>query len=122
VTISLLPSFCVPFKRYGSALIDSCVDSVLRGGEAVRRWCDRRGVTDRTTAGSWVRQFGDQSGKLITEGSVRLGIGQVRGTQRAVRELWQALRHWAGAGAVLHQVQPALCRAVPFLGLFRARL
>ena len=122
VSISLLPSFCVPFKRYGSALIESCLDSVLRRGESVGHWSGRRGVTDRSTAGSWVRQFGDQAGKLITEASVRLGIGQPRGTERPVRELWACFRHWAGADAVLRQVQPAFCRAGPFLGLFRARL
>lgn len=122
LTISLLPSFCVPFKRHSAAAVESCLDSVVRCGESVRGWCGRRGVTDRSTAGSWVRQFGAQAGKLITEGSVRLGVGQPRGAQRPVRALWACLRQWAGADAVVRVAQPALCCTFPFLGLFRARL
>ena len=122
VTISLLPSFCVPFKRYGSTVIESCLDSVVSGGDSVRGWCGRVGVTDRSTAGSWVGQFGAQAGKLITSGCLRVGLGQPRGSKEPVRELWGCLRQWAGGEAVLRLVQPALCRAVPFLGLFRARL
>ena len=122
LTISLLPSFCVPFKRYSSAIIESCLDSVLRRGDAVRHWCDRHSLTDRSTAGSWLRQFGDQAGKVITEGSLRLGIRQPCGGRQACRELWDALWHWASRGSVLTAAQPALCGVAPFLGLFRARL
>jgi len=122
LTISLLPSFCVPFKRYSSAIIESCLDSVLRRGEAVRHWCDRHGLTDRSTTGSWLRQFGDQAGTVITEGSLRLGIRQPRGRRQPCRELWAALRDWVRGDSVLNAVQPALCGRVPFLGLFCARL
>ena len=122
VTISLLPSFCVPFKRYSSAIVESCVDSVLRCGERVCQWCERRGLTDRSTAGSWVGQFSAQSGLLSTEGAVRLGLRQGGGFHGQVGGLWAGLRRWAGGHAVLAAVQPALCGYFPFLGLFRARL
>jgi hypothetical protein len=122
VTISLLPSFCVPFKRYGSAIVESCLDSVLRGGQRVQQWCEREGRTDRSTAGSWVRQFSDHCGLLSTEGAARLAVRQPGGMRGPVRELWSALRQWSGRESVLRAVQPALCACHPFLGLFRARL
>jgi hypothetical protein len=122
VTISLLPSFCVPFKRYSSGIVESCLDSVVRRGHGIGEWCEREGLTDRSTAGSWVRQFSGRCGVLSTEGAVRLGVRQPGGRQRHVRQLWGALRQWAGREPVLRAVQPALCLCDPFLGLFRARL
>lgn len=122
VTISLLPSFCVPFKRYGSAIIESCLDSVLRYGQRAQDWSAKSGKTDRCTAGSWVRQFGGQSGLLSTEGAARLGFRQPGGVGGQARSLWSALLQWVGGEPVLPAVQPALCACHPFLGLFRARL
>ena len=122
VTISLLPSFCVPYKRYSAEIIESCLNSVLRCGQRVEQWCEEAGYTDRSTAGSWVRQFRDGSGLLSTEGCVGLGIRPPGGSGGQPLRLWDALRGWAGSAPVLHVVQPALCRRVPFLGVFRLRL
>ncbi|MBT4821833.1 MAG: hypothetical protein HON70_39370 [Lentisphaerae bacterium] len=122
VTISLLPSFCVPFKRYSSRIIGSCLDWVLRRRQRIEEWCEARGYTDCPTAGSWVRQFRDGSGLLSTEGCVRLGIRQPGGSGGQAQRLWAALMAWAGSALVLHAVQPALCRRVPFLGVFGRRL
>jgi len=122
LTISLLPSFCVPFKRYSSAIVESCLDSVLRRGQRVQDWSAKGGKTDRSTAGSWVRQFGDHIGLLSTAGAARLGFRQPAGVGGQARCLWFALRQWARREPVLRTVQPALCACHPFLGLFRARL
>jgi len=122
VTISLLPSFCVPFKRYSSAIIESCLDSVLRVAGSIRHWCRRTLSTDRSTAGSWVRQFALHSGLLSTEGCDRLGVRSPSGSGRQAHRLWSVLRDWAGPDRVLAAVQPGLCRRFPFLGLFHARL
>jgi len=122
VTISLLPSFCVPFKRYCSAIVESCLDSVLRCGERVEQWCEREGRTDRSTAGAWVRQFVDRSGLSSTAGAARLGFRQPEGVGGEAAGLWSALRRWARGKPVLRAVQPALCGRRPFLGLFRAPL
>ena len=122
VTISLLPSFCVPFKRYAAKVVESCLDAVLRCGDRVQDWCGSHGWTDRCTAGSWVRQFGMQSGLVSTEGCGRLGIRQPGSAGGQARRLWRALRDRAGRRKVLCVVQPKLCRHPPFLGLFRARL
>jgi hypothetical protein len=121
-TISLLPSFCVPFKRYGSAIVESCLDAVLGVGQSVRQWCDREGVTDRATAGSWIRQFGAVCGLLSTTGSERLGLRLSGLAGSAAQRAWEALRRHAGSSAVLPCVQPALCVDLPPLGLFRLRL
>lgn len=122
ISISLLPSFCVPYKQYSAKIIESCLDSVLRCGESIRNWCARTINTDRSTAGNWVRQFGDGSGLLSTEGCVRLGIRQPGGSGDQAQRLWAGLRTWAGSAPVLYVVQPGLCRRVPFLGVFRLRL
>jgi hypothetical protein len=121
-TISLLPSFCVPFKRYGSALVESCVDAVLRGGQSVRQWSERHGVTDRATGGTWLRQFGMVCGLLLTTGAQRLGLRLSGLEGSAAQRAWGALRRHSGGSAVLSCVQPVLCAEFPPLGLFRLRL
>lgn len=122
-TISLLPSFCVPFKRYGSAVVESCLETVLGAGQSIRQWCERECLTDRSTAGSWVRQFGAVCGVLLSAGCERLGLrpGGLGGGSEA-RRAWGALRQHAGARGVLESAQPALCAGFPPLGLFRLRL
>ena len=122
VTISLLPSFCVPFKRYSAEIIESCLGAVLREGESIRHWCARTFRTDRCTAGSWVGQFRAGAGLLSTEGCSRLGVRPPGGFGGQAGMLWATLRAWAGSRAVLHVVQPAMCQRAPFLGLFRAPL
>lgn len=119
--MSVLPPFCVPFKRYAAACIESCLDSVLRAGGSVQQWCDEAMLTDRSTAGNWVGQFRDQTGTLATDGTARLGCRQPHGSAGAAG-LWAVLREWAGKAPVLPAVQSALCGAFPFLGMFRPRL
>lgn len=122
ITISLLPSFCVPFKRYGSAVVESCLDAVLHGGQSVKRWHEERLLTDCSTAGSWVRQFRDRSGELLTSGLRRIDVRPPAGFPDQARRLWACLRRWAGGKAVLPAVQPLLWEQEHLLGLFRARL
>ena len=121
-TVSLLPSFCVPFKRYGSAIVESCMDAVVGSGESVRQWSGEHGLTDRSTAGSWIRQFGTVSGLLLTAGAQRLGLRLSGLEGSAAQRAWGALRRHSGGSAVLACVQPALCVDLPALGLFRLRL
>lgn len=121
VTISLLPSFCVPFKHHAAQVVESCLEGVLGRGLSIRRWCMEKMLTDRSTAGTWVRQFVDHSGLLITEGAARAGF-RLCGSGRPARRLWAGLRRLASGAAVLPSVQPALSAAGPRLGLFRAPL
>lgn len=121
VTISLLPPFCVPFKHYAAEVVESCLEWVLRRGLSIRQWCRDKTLTDRSTAGSWVRQFVDHSGLLITEGAARAGFSPC-GSGSPARGLWAGLRRLASGAAVLPSVQPALSAAGPRLGLFRAPL
>lgn len=121
-TVSLLPSFCVPYKRYGSAVVESCLEAVLGPGQSVRQWSAEPGLTDRSTAGSWVRQFGTASGLLLTVGAQRLGLRLSGLKGSAAQRAWGALRRHSGSSAVLARVQPALCAGVPALGVFRLRL
>jgi hypothetical protein len=121
-TVSLLPSFCVPFKRYGSAVVESCLETVLGAGVSVRQWCGEHGVTDRSTAGSWLRQFGTVCGILLSTGAQQLGLRLAGLEGSAAQRAWGALRQHSGGSAVLPCVQPALCTGFPPLGLFRLRL
>ncbi len=122
VTISLLPSFCVPFKRYAARLIEDCVDHVYRQGFSVGQWSEKDLVTDRCTASRWLDQFASTAGHLCTEGPSRLGFRQPRGLRGAAEGLWAALRRWAGFDSVFEKVQPALCDHAPYIGMFRLQL
>ena len=102
-TISLLPSFCVPFKRYCSETVESCLASVLECGQRVEKWACDNGVAHSTAAG-WVRQFRGQSGLLSTEGAVRLGVRQPKGGHGQASRLWSALRAWSARLPVLASV------------------
>lgn len=121
-SVSLLPSFAVPFKRYSAAIVESCLKATAGSGGSPAAWCSSTGWTDRTTAGAWLRQFAATCGTVLTEGLRRLS-GTASGALRdPVRQLWRRLRQWAGARPVLPSVQAALCLGHPPLGLFRPRL
>jgi len=121
-SVSLLPSFAVPFKRYSAAIVESCLEAVAGSGDGVSSWCSSTGWTDRTTAGAWLGQFASTCGTVLTEGLLRL-VGTACGAVRdPVRQLWRHLRQWAGDRPLLPSAQAALCGESPPLGLFRPRL
>ncbi len=116
VTVSLVPSCCVPFKHHPVKLISRSLSGVLVGGVSAR--CQDRGGSGvhHSTVSRWVHEFVMQSGVLATEGMRRLGMEPFSGSARL---LFNHLFSRFGE-VFMDVVQPLWCRAYPGLGLFRS--
>ena len=129
LTISLLPSFAVPFKRYGADVVESCLEAVVGGhGGSVGGWVSASLQACVSTAAVWVEQFRAGSGLLLTLGAERLtgspaevGADPERPVCEGCRA-WGFLRGLSSSGRVLREVQPRLCLPVPGVGVFHLRL
>lgn len=118
LTVSLVPSCCVPFKHEAAELISEGLSRVLVKGLSARSQVASRGdlALDHSTVSRWVREFVMQSGVLATEGMERLGMEPFSGSAQS---LFNHLVSRFG-GAFLDAVQPLWCRAYPGLGIFRS--
>lgn len=118
MTVSLVPSCCVPFKHHAAKLISEGLCRVLGKGLSARSQVALRGdlALDHSTISRWVHEFVMQSGVLATEGMLRLGMAPFSGSARS---LFQDLVGRFGE-AFLDAVQPLWCRGYPGLGVFRS--
>jgi len=118
LTVSLVPSCCVPFKHESAKLIMEALDRVLVKGLSARSQVVLRGdlVLHHSTISRWVHEFVMQSGVLATEGMTRLGMEPFSGSARS---LFSHLVSRFGE-VFLAGVQPLWCRVYPGLGIFRS--
>ena len=118
VTVSLVPSCCVPYKHHPVELISEGLSRVLGKGLSARAQVVLRGdlVVHHSTISRWVHEFVMQAGVLATEGMLRLGMEPFSGSARL---LFKHLFSRFGE-AFMEVVQPLWCRAYPGLGVFRS--
>lgn len=130
-TVSFLPDFCVPYKHFGTDVIEAVLAAVLLSNLSVRavaRWdsvCNTAGFS-RYCVGEWLVHFRRNSHNLWHFGLARLGVvAACEGRSCAA-----LLLHLRGFGAdeagcakhVLRMVQCVLSEQYPPFGLFRAQL
>lgn len=116
VTVSLVPSCCVPFKHHPVELISRNLSGVLVNGRSCRAQERAKSDVVHSTISRWVHEFVMQSGVLATEGMERLGMEPFSGSARS---LFQDLFSRFGE-VFLDAVQPLWCRVYPGLGIFRS--
>ena len=119
LTISMLPSICVPFKHHPVGIINPVLDGMLmhdRSGRYYER-TDPQGIR-ASTAHRWRREFEQHSTTLATEAAGRLGIAPLLGT--AVKVYQRIKQHFTDQdGDFFSPLQVALCLQFPPLGIFR---
>lgn len=115
LTVSMLPSRCVPYKHYPSSIVSRNMAAVLLKKRSVRATARKFNDVHRTTIGRWLNQFASHCPQLVLTGFPRLGLKAV---SSSAQQLYQAL-HDACNGEFFSDVQPALCRQYPPLGIFR---
>jgi hypothetical protein len=119
LTISMLPSMCVPYKRYPVGIINPVLDGMFlqdRSGHYYERIAPQ-GI-HASTAHRWRNEFEQHSSTLATEAAHRLNIAALLGTgARVYRHL---KKHFSDQYAdFFGPLQLALCRRFPPLGIFR---
>ena len=143
-TVSILPSFCVPYKRHCSATIAAFLHLVLQVGRGLRGAFGQfpeSVIGYRGVAQAWLRQWYHNRIVLIQDGLPRLGmsLGSAAGfcgsspyVTLESTQCYGAVYASVGGGAVpgegisaselFMHVQPVLSRDYPPVGLFRPSL
>ena len=65
-TVSFLPSFCVPRKRYSAGVISICFQLIFACGVSLRQFSKAYPVINRVLAGVWLKQWSLSSPGIIT--------------------------------------------------------
>jgi len=65
-TVSVLPDFCVPWKRYGAMFIGRVLQLVFVCEQSFRSAGGRFGSSCRIMAGVWARQWSSRASALVT--------------------------------------------------------
>jgi hypothetical protein len=119
LTVSMVPSSCVPFKHHPVRVINPVLEGMLLQGRSGRHYEreDPAGIAG-STACRWRREFAVHAPTLATEGAGRVGVGPVAGRARDV--YGRLKERFAGHGeGFFMPLQVALCGRFPPLGVFR---
>jgi len=118
-TVSFLPAFAVPYKHFGSGVIEAVLDGVFTLNLSLRA-VHRDAVLNRagfslSACREWRRQFCTNRANLLHEGLKRLGVDSGDAVDPAA--VWDCVRHVSLAVG-----QEQLSRGSPPFGVFRSLL
>ena len=120
VTVSMIPSSCVPYKHHPVSVINPTLDGMILQGQSGRYYeCKLALGIDGSTAYRWRQEFYQNSSILATEGSQRLGLQPLSGTGQSTYQKFKAhFSHFKDQFFTPFQV--LLCSNSPPIGIFRS--